>query len=430
MIRVLLLLLLVLRITGQVSAVQSIVINEFQTSSPQTVELYNSGTETVNLSGWHIDDSGGSTFYTIDDAAILAPGKCISFEASFGFNTATADTVRLFTAVATPAATNAELVDAFGYDKFIDVGKTMQRIPDGSSIWVSGAPSIGRFNLTGASCLQPPSPTPTPSPTRTPTPTKTPTLHPTQTPTATYTSPPTYENIYITEFHANPETGKQEWVELYNGNEAPVTLESWYIDDVNDAGATPYRFSLSIQAGSYAAVDLAGSMFNNDGDSVRLLDRNEVQKDALSYTDVDPKSTINRNVLTSAAICFAPQTKGIPNVSCISPTTIPTTSPGNGSETFNTQPGTLQTSSAADPPPSIPAQPLSIQPSTTSITRSDDSAGPDPEQDNTFVLSHAQLHPVVRILFTLSIACALLTISRILIRMKSWYTNSTIGSPP
>lgn len=413
----------------QAFALQSVVLNEFQTATPQTVELYNNGTESVDLSGWHIDDSGGSTFYTIDDHTTLPPGTCISFEGSFGFNTATADMVRLFTAVAQPTATNAELVDSFQYDNIADSTKNFQRIPDGSSLWSAGAPSIDRFNLTGAPCTPPPSPTPTPSPTRTPTPTKTPTPQPTQTPTSTYTSPSTYENIYITEFLANPESDEREWVELYNGNDSSVTLENWYIDDLNDAGATPYRFSLSIAAKSYAVVDFAGAMFNNDGDSVRLLDRNEVQKDAVTYAGVDPYATINRNTLTSATVCFAEATKGAPNVSCVSPTFAVASNPVVVSKNA-TAASTMSARDTSD----AKGEAVTIQqsPSVTPQRLPIDPEGDDAmaiNDDQSLVRNRTQLSLYARMLFFSSIVCALLTIARILTRMKSWYINSTTGSP-
>lgn len=417
----LLLLIVVFFWANPVFAVQSIVINEIQTSSPQSVELYNNGTESMDISGWYIDDSGGSSYYQVPEFTVIQPRGCVSFTSNFGFNTATADAVRLFTAVAAPGATNAFLIDSFSYDKISDTSKNYQRIPDGSSIWVAAEPSLDALNLSGVTCRSP-SPTPTPSPTRTPTPTRVPTFSPTPSPTAT--------KIFISEILPHPETGKQEWVELYNDTEQSVTLENWYIDDTSDSGATPYRFSVFVPAKSYAVVDLAGAMFNNDGDTVRLLDQNEIQKDSLIYTELDKRYTLNRRSLSSPLFCFAQQSRGETNKPCIV-TPTPSVQP--------------VASAATDTPPSEQQKvknvtPLSLQPKRVHITS--DSAYISPaypsskRHENAPIVKEYNstvsvklktfLWSIVLLLFFAS----LLTIGYIFFRIKSWYKNSIIGFPP
>lgn len=407
-------------------AASSIVINEFQTSSPQTVELYNNGSEAIDLSGWFIDDSGGSTFYVISDETVLPPNKCLSFEASFGFNTASADSVRLFNATAAPTATNAQLIDSFSYDKIIDTTKNHQRIPDGSAIWVTSIPLIDHFNLTGVPCTPPPSPTPTPTPTRTPTPTKTPTPQPTQVQSTVYSTPATYDSIYITEVIPNPESGQNEWVELYNNNNASVILENWRIDDIFEAGASPYPFFLFIPAYSYAVIDLPSAMLNNDGDTVRLLDRNGLQKDNLSYDGVKEKHSVGRNNLVTGAACFTLPSRGAPNTHCITASTTisalltPTAYPDKTS---------VVTAPLNSPEPRTP----SIKPTSTahpSTTTRDPKVAPaqlgegesvfDSPRSPTTVLGTSDVHPAVRILLIVSIMCSLLTISIVLTRMNAW----------
>jgi hypothetical protein len=102
----------------------------------------------------------------------------------------------------------------------------------------------------------PPSLTPTPAPTETPvlncvgqaclSPTNFPTQNssPTNTPIPT---PISYQNIYLSEVYPNPQTGENEWVEIYNDNDFIVNLNNWYIDDIEDGGSSPKKFSLTIQ---------------------------------------------------------------------------------------------------------------------------------------------------------------------------------------
>lgn len=425
-------LLLVMTTMSFAAPVRAIVINEFQTSSPQTVELYNNGAFSVDLSGWFLDDSGGTTYVTIPDNSVIGPNQCLSFEAAFGFNTASSDSVRLFDKTAPPTATNAHIVDLFTYDKIADATKNFQRIPDGSSIWVPGTPSIDFLNLNGAACTPPPSPTATPTPTRTPTPSRPPTPAPNE---ESFMSPATYENVFITEVIPNPPSGTSEWVELYNNNDFAVSLENWYIDDVLDAGASPYKFILSIPAKSYATVDLPTAMFNNDGDNIRLIDRNENQKDNIAYATVKENYSINRNAITSTTICLATTSKGSVNNPCATDVT-PTITTGSklgtndektsekrasASATIGAVRGAAKTSPAAPQGISVKRTIPSPTVSKRSIYKSALDSEPSPQID---------VAPAARWTLMSSVFFSLLTISSIFFKMNSWHENSfIIGSP-
>lgn len=154
----------------------AIVINEFQvepSGSAQWVELYNKGTEAVDITGWALDDSSGTDLFTLPPGS-LNPHQCISFQSSvFHLNTATADTVRLLH--------NGSLVDSHSYDRSPGMNMSFGRAPDGESTWITFmVPTRDGLNTDGTSCASP-TPTPTPTMTNTPTPTKVPT--PTRTPT-------------------------------------------------------------------------------------------------------------------------------------------------------------------------------------------------------------------------------------------------------
>jgi hypothetical protein len=125
--------------------------------------------------------------------------------------------------------------------------------------------------------------TPTPEPTLTPDPTDVPATAipvPTDTP-----APSSYANIFISEFMANPESDN-EWVELYNNNDSEVDLYGWVIDD-SLTGNRIYEIKSDnkISGKSYKKYDLGSNAFlNNDGDTVRLLDGSQTEKDKKSFS--------------------------------------------------------------------------------------------------------------------------------------------------
>ncbi len=302
-------------------AQSKILINEFLIDpQPQSVEIFNSGTESADISDWIIDDSGGTTFYTIPKNNIIFPNQCIVFSADFNLNKTSADAVKLIN-------DSQQLIDSFSYKSSSGSGISYFRFPDGSDTWTTGSASLGFNNQTNISCLMTPSPIPTLTITPTPMPTIVPTVGSEDpTPTETQTSTPipqSYENIYIFEIMVNPPIGEKEWVEIYNDNDFPVSLNNWYIDDLENAGSSPKIFSLEISGKSYGVFNLTSSMFNNDGDSIRLLDFNKNLKDDFEYLKTEQGKTLGRTSLDSDDFCLQEPSKNLVNNPCINPT--PTT---------------------------------------------------------------------------------------------------------
>ncbi len=300
-------------------AENTILINEFLIEpTPQQVEVINIGTESADISGWYIDDNGGSTYYTIPQSSILYPNSCLVFSGDFNLNKSSPDTIRLFN--------NGNLVDSFSYKSSSGSGISYIRLPDGTGNWTTKSASLGMFNESGLSCVVTPTLTPTPTllPTQTLTPlpifTPTPTLTPT--PTSVIT-PILYQNIYISEAMVNPPSGENEWVELFNNNEFSVSLIDWYIDDIQNRGSSPRLFSLEISAKTYGIIDISSSIFNNTGDSVRLLDFNKNRVDDFEYASTNQGKTVGRISIDSDEFCIQEPSKGIVNSSCINPTVTP-----------------------------------------------------------------------------------------------------------
>lgn len=81
--------------------------------------------------------------------------------------------------------------------------------------------------------------------------------------------------ILLSEVYPAPAKGEGEFLELHNVGDVAVNLVGWQLDDIADGGSRPYRVEhdLTIQPGEYRTVagSESGLIFNNDGDTVRLL---------------------------------------------------------------------------------------------------------------------------------------------------------------
>ena len=304
-------------------AENKILINEFLIDpQPQQVEIINTSTEEADISGWYIDDSGGTTYYTIPQSTIIYPNSCLVFSDDFNLNKSSADTVRLFTNAFPPTSQNATLVDSYSYKNSVGTNLSFFRLPDGDN-WTTGSANLGLFNQSRLSCIITPTPTITQIPTLTLTPvlTITPIIinpSPTETLIATLTpTPQSYDNIYLSEVMVYPQSGDNEWIEIFNDNDFSVFLNNWYIDDIENGGSTSKNFSASIPAKSYYVFSLSSSIFNNDGDSVRLLDNNKNLKDSFEYSGGDQGKTFGRTSLDNDNFCQQEPSNGIINNSCI-----------------------------------------------------------------------------------------------------------------
>jgi hypothetical protein len=245
---------------------------------PQSVEIFNSGTESADISDWIIDDSGGTTFYTIPKGNIIFHNQCLVFSGDFNLNKTSTDMIKLIDG-------SQQLIDFFPYKSSSGSGISYLRSPDGSINWTTASANLGFYNSsTEQACLF----LHAPSPANRCTDAQFGRLYLT---TGTETRlNHNHDSIYLSEVMANPPTSEKEWIEIYNNNDFSVSLNNWYIDDLENAGSSPKIFSLEIAPKSYAVFDLTSSMFNNDGDSVRLLDFNKNLKDDFEYHKTNRKN--------------------------------------------------------------------------------------------------------------------------------------------
>lgn len=165
------------------SVFSSILINEFQIepTNLQWVELFNNSTESADISGWIIDDSGGTEKYIIENNTIIASSsfKIVS-SGKFNFNKSSPDSVQIIDR-------NNLLIDRYDYFSSPGENITYGRLPDVFLTWGICTPTPEAKN--DCHPLSSPTPTPTISPTNTPT--SSPTAKPTVTSTPTTTSKPT-----------------------------------------------------------------------------------------------------------------------------------------------------------------------------------------------------------------------------------------------
>ncbi|MFV9505236.1 MAG: lamin tail domain-containing protein, partial [Oscillochloridaceae bacterium umkhey_bin13] len=126
-------------------------------------------------------------------------------------------------------------------------------------------------------------PTKEPTATKEPTPTKVPTPTRTPTPTSGPASSAPVGTLLISEVLPAPrDQFSAEWVELFNPGTNRIELEGWKLDDAVDGSG--HALSGNIGAGEYLVFELGRAIFNNGGDTVRLLAPDGSLVDSFSYT--------------------------------------------------------------------------------------------------------------------------------------------------
>lgn len=80
-------------------------------------------------------------------------------------------------------------------------------------------------------------------------------------------------------------TFTREFIELYNPNGVAVDISGWVIDDLVNGGTAPYTVpgGTTIPAGGFYVYEPSGSVFNNSGDDVTLMDTTGAIIDQKSY---------------------------------------------------------------------------------------------------------------------------------------------------
>ena len=394
----------------------SLKLNEIYPAPPsgeyEWIELYNDENQTVDISQYQLLDLAGNKIKISTQSAL-----------PFGFVLATSSSVLNNIGDTISFKNNlGDIIEIATYSASFDSTKTYVKCPNGNGSWfVLNTLTKNSSNEIACQIL-------TPSPTLEPTLTLTPTLTiiPTEglenpTPIASLASPSeggpeptakagTYDNIYISEVMVNPPIGEKEWVEIYNNNDFSVSLNDWYIDDLENAGSTPKIFSLEISKKSYAVFDLSTSIFNNDGDNIRLLDHKKDLKDDLEYNKTDQGKTLGRTNFDSDDFCIQEPSKSSINNPCIDPT--PTITPT--SIIAQTKTPTIKVNNFDV----LTNQNITYP---TGIIMNSFNGGKILGVTEELIIDHPNNGSLINLLTTISISYSLLTICSILFKMKLSY---------
>jgi len=305
----------------QASQAESVCLNEFLpkpacssqalrangvASFSEFIELYNSGSTPVDLSGWTLQVSPGGSLIIASGTQIGARSYWVSYDLPLPDRNGT---VKLLNKEGT-------LVNQYAYS-LPQCGRAIGRYPDGGSSWRDDlSPSPGGPNA--------PAPSPSPGQMGTPTCTSTLTRAPIRTPTSTQTLTRIYTptrtrqmtdiprpsatlyptrnlsiTICISEFLPAPGSAtdwdgdgeansRDEWIELHNASTEDLDLHGWKLDDRAGGGSQPYTFpaGAKLLAGEYHAYylrDTGIALNNSGGDDVRLLAPDGTVVDSVSY---------------------------------------------------------------------------------------------------------------------------------------------------
>ncbi|OQR61544.1 hypothetical protein B6E66_24505 [Streptomyces maremycinicus] len=125
------------------AAADDIRINEVVTTGDvdDSIELYNKGTATIDVSGWVLKDNNDGSKYKIASGTTLAPGAYRAFDVHGAFGLGSDDKARLYLADGTTS------VDSFSWSKHSD--PSWSRCPDGTGAFQQAALTLGAADDCG-----------------------------------------------------------------------------------------------------------------------------------------------------------------------------------------------------------------------------------------------------------------------------------------
>ncbi|WP_395690570.1 lamin tail domain-containing protein [Nocardioides sp.] len=206
-------------------------INELSSNNPDFVELVNTGTGPVDLSGWVLKDSTDNNAYTFPAGSTIAAGahQVLNGESvDFVFGLGNGDAARLYadTDLTTP-------LDSYAYPAHPAAGKSYGRCPDATGPFeVTAAATKGAVNQCAV--------------------------------------PAGGENVKINEVQSDP----GDLVELTNIGETTVDLSGYVLKDDDDSHAFAIAAGTSLAPHAYVVLDVNASFGLGKGDSVRLYQPN------------------------------------------------------------------------------------------------------------------------------------------------------------
>ena len=227
---------------------ENLFINEFMANNddavagpyndyPDWIELYNGGTEAIDLSEMYMsDDLASPDDWQFPSGTVIDAGGYLviwadntpsrgGMHASFSLN-AIDEVVAIF------AADGETVIDSVVYsEQFDDV--SYARLPDGSTSWAYLTATPGSSNALGDP------------------------VNPDE-PISVYVP----EGLFINEFMANndvsvaaPDSSYPDWIELYNGGNSSISLDGMYLtDDLENPDDWQFPSGTTIESGGYLVI--------------------------------------------------------------------------------------------------------------------------------------------------------------------------------
>lgn len=256
-----------------------IVINEiaaYESSGCEWIEIFNKGSEAVNVEGWRFWENSTNHTLTIsssslqsdwsiepEEYAIITQDDTRLFSTCTGYTAPAAGTV--FDSSWTTLSESGEriglrdvagnLIEDFTYIAATDA--SLERIHTDVADYTSANWQERSTGNTFGRVNEPVVATP---------------------PVISDTT--TIASIIINEFVSNPSSGEGEWIELYNPEDSDANLAGWTLAD---GAGTIASVAGTISAHGFLSIDLASSHLNNDGDVITLATAGNVTIDSVSY---------------------------------------------------------------------------------------------------------------------------------------------------
>ena len=275
-----------------------VVVNEVYPNPPgssetdEWVELYNTGPENADLSGFQITDIVGKA-KTYGLGSTLPAGQYLIIERSESqiILNNDADGVKLL-------GPDGQTVDEVNYEKAVPEGKTFGRIADGGAeLNILNSVTKGTSNGGSAAMAQ-----------------------------ITEVA-----QVKLSEVFPCPETSGEEWVELKNHNSKETILNGWFIEDTK---GNKRPVSVTIPPNGYKIISWPSGFLNNDGDSVRLINAGSEIIDSMSYDKCAANQSMiikdNQWLVTTTATPNGDNVLNLPSPTAsksITATIVPTRSP-------------------------------------------------------------------------------------------------------
>ncbi|MBV9880028.1 MAG: lamin tail domain-containing protein [Gemmatirosa sp.] len=253
------------------AAVGTVKVNEVESNGGTPgdwVELYNTGTVSVDLSGYVFRDNDPTHGYVLPTGTTIAAGAYLVLdEAQFGFGLGATDEARLF------APDGTTLVDGYAWTSHAST--TYARCPDGTGPFATSATSTkGTPNACGAPAVA----------------------------------------LEINEVESSGGT-PGDWVELYNAGATSVNVGGYVFRDDDDAHDYTIPAGTTIAAGGYLVLDEAQFGFGlGAADAARLFAPGGVTLvDGYSWTAHASTTSGRCPDGTGAFTTTTASTKGMPN---------------------------------------------------------------------------------------------------------------------